>query len=238
VGPQGSGKTTHARLLSQMLRTYTNVCLTHLNSHAFPHILFTRVMDTVVCRLFHSCIKSKFYENLPPTTLAPPKLYIAVFPIILLIHMLSYVISRYKLSAYLQKCNVIIDQEGYLIKQASDIFWLASYARLRLNKRIWEMLIKFLLYMILHIAELAKKYNVLIVLLHCDYKILVERYYKRRKVEPHCYVNFQYRFYSTIVQILKHIVINLRFITVFTDKPLEQPSKIWYHYKFNDLELN
>ena len=222
VGPQGSGKTTHAKLLSQLLNKYGNVCVVALNAHSFTHILFTQLMDSVICKLFYSCIKSKFYENLPPITMASPKLYRVLFPFLTLIHMLAYSRARSKLFAYLKRCDIVIDQEGYVFKQLADISWLARYAELYLNDKIWKLFIKFLLRLTTNIAELTKKHNIIVILLHCDYRVLVERYYNRGRVEPYRYINFQYRFYHAVIKMLTRIVTNLRFIVVSTDKPIQQ----------------
>lgn len=202
VGPQGAGKTTQAKLLLKYVR----------QSNKERVILVRLIHYTMLRPIFISIIKLfkktyiKFYENKLFTEAPSPRLLKAVFPLLLTLHLVSFIVSSILFNLYTFSRDYLIEDEGYVFKQLADILYEAKYCKADLTNFISN----FILSIIIRRACALARRCVLVYLRIYDHEILKKRYLlqKRLYIEPADYILFQTAVYNTLVKGHKAIILD------------------------------
>jgi hypothetical protein len=71
-------------------------------------------------------VKNKFYADLPSLVAPSPELYKKSVFFIISLHLLNYILSQIKLSLLKIKNDIIIDDDGYLLKALADLHYPIS----------------------------------------------------------------------------------------------------------------
>jgi hypothetical protein len=198
VGPQGSGKTTQALLLSKRLESDGFHVLTTTLSYSpiFQSIFIQLTRRASGTRAF----KSGFYENQPAYVAPNPEIMKKNFGLSILLQLTGYVFSRIKLAAVAPLYDVVIDHEGYVIKQIADFSCLAAGAKIE-PKSTAEKFLKFFEHFLL--GSLGKQ-RFVILYLSAEHEALKPRYVKRNSsIEPVGYVDFQNGVFDRLVPVLQ-----------------------------------
>jgi hypothetical protein len=198
IGPQGSGKTTRARLLVERLYARgVRACVIKMVDYTVFHLWFIRFINLLVR---DNVVLVRFYENLSPQRSASPNIFERLLPILALLHILGLILSLIKLMALraLRRCEVIVDDEGFVFKQLSDFYYLA----VSVSPGITSSKLSSVFLRVLLTAMIVVIRGGVIVHVSTPYEVLVERYKRRGVVEPRAYIEFQEGVYNTMRDIL------------------------------------
>ncbi|MEM1510753.1 MAG: hypothetical protein QW096_12880 [Thermofilaceae archaeon] len=197
IGPQGSGKTTQALLLKQSLMTHTHFKV-HL-TESIHYTLITRLWYRLIMALTRRKIRYRFYVDGPIQEFVEPTILRKLFPLDILIHIYSAVLSALKVRMLLLFHDIVIEHEGYILNQ---IAYIAFIHRKHISPRDVTRKLRMLF-------SLLPKRSV-IIMLHIDYEQLKSRYLKRGShIEPPYYVEFQSFMYDEVVKCLPRHVIQI-----------------------------
>lgn len=205
VGSQGTGKSYHAtkiynKLINNLSLLYKKVMLASLNFHAFLHVNLTRIIDNIICKALNACLNKRFYMDKPSITIGNPKLYYVFLPLFIILHTLAFLLTEAYIHILSKRNIVIIDQEGYIMKQIADLHYLVLYAQLSSKSICWKGLKKLYTFMIL---RLLRKQPMVIFYLYSDYSTLVRRYIERESpIEPPFYIAIQNTIFAIFLTIL------------------------------------
>jgi len=196
VGPQGVGKTTQATLLTSWLRLHNiEADVKGLIHYTVVHKLLLRII-TFIAKILDRYSLEKFYPDEPPGYSPTPEFMKAVFPILVYLYIVGMIMD---LSIFKLKRRVLIEHEGFLFKQAADLYYLARKYRL-LNSRSFSLFLKLALRLISSLDS-----TIVISLQISDYNTFVDRYVKQklngafwRKIEPWDYILLQQAVYRVL----------------------------------------
>jgi deoxyadenosine/deoxycytidine kinase len=186
VGPQGSGKTTQAKLLSENLKLRgLSVHVTSLSYSPLFQQLFLKFAKKVSgTRL----VESKFYEDIPTQTAPNIEIIGKTFGLELFLQLICLVFSQIKLAFLKPFSEILIDHEGYIIKQIVDLKGLANGTKINphsLTEKLSESFSRLLLRLII-------KRGIVVIYLEAEAESLKQRYRKRGShIEPTEFINFQ-----------------------------------------------
>lgn len=197
VGPQGSGKTTQALLLAQSLaaRKHTKVCITE----SIHYTIITKLWYQLIIFITRRRSSHKFYENGGIQEFVEPTILRKLFPLDVLIHILSAVFSLLKIYMLLLFYGTVIEQEGCILNQIVYIAFIHRkyISPISIAKKLGALF------------SLLPKRSV-IMMLRVDYEQLKRRYLKRGSyIEPSYYVEFQSFMYDEVVKCLPRRVIQI-----------------------------
>jgi deoxyadenosine/deoxycytidine kinase len=186
IGAQGSGKTTQARLLSKSLTdTGLRVQTTSLSYSPLFQELFiklaTKISGTHI-------VKAKFYEDAPARAVPNSNIIEKTFGLAIFFQFVSLVLSQIKLMLLRPSCDILIDHEGYLIKQMTDFKYLADTETWSpsITKEFAACFTQFLFNLI------GKQNSLILIYIKSMPEKLKPRYQKRGSyIEPAGFVNFQ-----------------------------------------------
>lgn len=216
VGPQGVGKSTHAKILSMKLKS-----LEDYNPHISTLVHYTIFHVSFVKSLFKLCktntVTIKFYEDLPPQPSPSPEVYKRLFSLLIFLHFIGYIISLAKYKLLKMFYRIIIEHEGFVFKQIADLGFLAAFAKVRHDEFAWTLLRKFSR---LLLSTLTKD-RVIIVRLETNLDTLKKRYSARPHIEPSHYIDFQNRIYRRIVKTLNTLP-NISVINMDTERVIAE----------------
>jgi deoxyadenosine/deoxycytidine kinase len=197
VGAQGSGKTTQARLLSKTLE-YRGKKV-HVTSLSYSPLFHCAFIKLAVKASGSNVVKTRFYEDKPAQASPNPKTVAKLLWVADLFQFSSFVLSQVKLAALKPFNKIIIDHEGYVLKQIADFICLAGDAQKATGskpKKSAGTLTGFLL------RSLAKN-RVVLFYLKAEHASLRPRYAKRgTAVEPAGYTDFQNSFFENLLSAL------------------------------------
>ncbi|MBE9391236.1 hypothetical protein IOK49_03995 [Fervidicoccus fontis] len=210
IGPQGSGKTTLAKLLVEELRAQGfRPCIVKMIDYTMFHILFLRFVNRLV---WDNVVYVKFYENLPPQKSASPTIFRRFLSLLVVLHMFGLVMSLLKLRLFrlVRRCRIIVDDEGFIFKQLPDLLFLVAYSKPGVRE--------------LKLAGMFSKLSVVlarntlrggvIVRVKAPYSVLRERYARRGLIEPRSYIEFQDRVYDIVLRYLSVLCNDCRHVEV------------------------
>ncbi len=210
VGPQGSGKTTLAKLLVREFRARGfKPCIVKMVDYTIFHILFIRFVNRLV---WDSVVHVKFYENLPPQKSASPTVYRRLLLLLIVLHTFGLVMSLLKLRLFrlVRRCRIIVDDEGFIFKQIPDLLYLVAYSKPGVRElKLVRMFFKFLIVL----ARSTLRGSV-IVRVRAPYSVLRERYARRGLIEPRSYIEFQDRVYDIVLRYVPVLYNDCRHIEV------------------------
>lgn len=194
VGPQGSGKTTQALLLSKTLKAKgLKVKVTSL-----PHAaVFQRAFIEFAKKVSGSrAIKTRFYENQPAQTTPSPEIIGRILCVSVFLEFASFVLSQVRLASFRLFCEVLIDDEGFVFKQIADMNALTGSVKINpdgFTQRSLDGLVRLL-------RRSVSKGRITVVYLRCESDCLKPRYLKRGSpVEPSAYLDFQTRVFDGLM---------------------------------------
>jgi len=199
VGAQGSGKTTQAHLLLQRLKSQgLDVRITSLSYYVIFQLKF---MEFLKKASGTHTIKVKPYENLQPHIDPAPEMYKSFFGLLIALHLFSFFLSRIKQMVLRPFYGVIIEHEGYIMKEIADLDYLVN--RSNINPR--SITSKLLEKMKVLLLSPLKKYPVVIIYFEGQPGFLKPRYLRRSSgIEPSDYIYFQNMIYDKLISILGH----------------------------------
>jgi thymidylate kinase len=119
VGPQGTGKTTQAYLLLDLLKSKG---LSGRVISFSQHALLQKLAGKFLVKISGSnAVRNKFHENLSAELSPSPEVYKKLHVFLIGLHVLNLAFVKV-LTAFSQIFfNVVIDSEGYSIKQLADL---------------------------------------------------------------------------------------------------------------------
>lgn len=197
VGPQGSGKTTHARLLCKKLQSLRwKTCCASLTHYTFFHLKLTNLLRQL-CR--NERFKITLCEGTPPETSSNSEIYRKLFGLLVLSHLVSFALSFALLKLLLFFYERLLEDDGYVLKQIADLYYFANIAKIDRHSiagRLSKTLVRLLL------SSLAGK-KLIIIHLEVDSTNLQYRYIERKThVEPSNYIDFQNGIYAKLSLVL------------------------------------
>jgi ABC-type multidrug transport system fused ATPase/permease subunit len=184
IGPQGAGKSTLARLLMKKL--------TH---EGFT----TRIVKLIDYTIFHRTYLKVLISLTKNTDLS--RVFSKLFPLFIFLHFAGSLISAVKiiLSKLMWKCNVIIEDEGFIFKEIADIYFTA-YITDSLKTKINQRTAKLLLIFLLTIGRKVVGRHVITIYVNAPYDTLKVRYSKyKRRMEDKRYIIFQNYIYNKLM---------------------------------------
>jgi len=194
IGPQGAGKTTHARILSKWFkRLNRDAHVTSLTHYTVFHLGFIRLLG-LLCKT--NVVKVRFYEDLPPQPFPSTEIYRRLFPLLIFLHFIGFTLSLIKLRLLMFLHEIIIEHEGYIFKQLADLNFLAMFIKLRPDAVAGGLLKRFNMM----ILNMLLNDEVLIVRLRVGVNVLKKRYINRPHIEPTHYILFQERVYNITIK--------------------------------------
>ncbi|MEM4005299.1 MAG: hypothetical protein QXM43_06645 [Desulfurococcaceae archaeon] len=211
VGPQGAGKTTHARFLSRELRSLGyDVRVTSLIEYTVFHLKFIGLLNRI-CKT--NIVTVKFYADLPPQPSASPEIYRRLFSLLILLHFTGYLMSLIKYRLLRVFHRVLIEHEGFIFKQIADLHFMAGYAKVKLNSVTGRLLKRFNALLL----SVLLKDRVIVIRLEADISSLQQRYIGRPHIEPAHYLSFQNTIYEKLLKWLSSLY-NIKVLNINSDR--------------------
>jgi len=210
IGPQGSGKTTLAKLLIRELAAQGfRFCIVRMIDYTILHIWFIKFVNWLAR---DNIVFVKFYENLPPQKSASPTIFRRLLLLLIVLHMFGLVMSLLKLRLFrlVRRCRVIVDDEGFIFKQLPDLLFLVAYSKPDARElKLARMFLKFSLALARDIVKGGT-----IVRVRAPYSVLRERYARRGLIEPRSYIEFQDRVYDIVLRYVPVLYNDCRHVEV------------------------
>ncbi|ADY01287.1 hypothetical protein VMUT_1081 [Vulcanisaeta moutnovskia 768-28] len=210
IGPQGSGKTTLAKLLVEKLRAQGfRPCIVKMIDYTIFHILFIGFINWLVR---DNVVFVEFYENLPPQRSASPEVFKRFLPLLVLLHMLGLIMSLLKLRLFrlVKGCEIIVDDEGFIFKQLPDLLFLIAYSKPSTREfKLARMFSKFSV-----ILARSTLRGGVIVRVKAPYSALRKRHARRGLIEPRSYIEFQERVYDAVLRYVPELYNNCKHVEV------------------------
>jgi DNA polymerase III delta prime subunit len=198
VGPQGVGKTTQAILL---LRYVKHFCRRRVRLIELTHyVILHRIFASIVKLLGKTYIK--FYEDASFTEAPSPRLLKTLFPLLLVLHLISLIISNVSLNLKHKILQAsVIEDEGYIFKQLADIFYTAYYCGAVLTSPINYTLLS----IIIRKMYTPTRKCIIVYLRTLNHEILRKRciLQGRRHIEPAQFILFQTAVYDVLMNNLR-----------------------------------
>lgn len=195
IGPQGAGKTTQAKLLARHMQ---RICNTKVKTIKLIHYSILHKLYFSILKIFKR-MRVKFYEGHPYTEVPSRKLFAALFPLYLLLHLLGFAISSMLFTLFKKiSRGYVIEDEGYIFKQLADLLYTALFYKIDLSK---NSMLKFILDILIRKVRLMFNYTTVVYLRTTNHKILRKRYItqKRGLIEPLHYVLSQIATYDVLI---------------------------------------
>ncbi len=195
VGPQGSGKSLQALIISKLFKAKVIKAI----PYTLIHLLWIKAIVNLA-KIVGKTISVKVYEDAPPITLPTPALSKRLMPLYILMHIVTLFIDNMILFLRLlgARSAIVIEDEGFIYKHLADLLYWCRDVRTRDTYLLLKIFINLALrslYLVHHKSILFFVY---------DYDILRLRYWKqreydrRRKVEQRNYIVFQLALYKAI----------------------------------------
>jgi len=218
IGPQGAGKTTQALFLKCKLANTGKVIVTSLINYTFLLHEFQDFLATF------QGVRIKYFEDRPAIKAPNPLLLKKLLPLVILVHIFGYVISLIKLRVLTLKYDIVIEQEGFVFRQISDLYYLIymleNYWKADISTRSLKMS-RFLFDFFL--TSLPEN----MILVYLDSKNLRERYKQRASpIEPEHYIQISRLVFEKIYNFLKNHACSRKVILIKICDAAETPKNI------------
>jgi len=204
IGPQGAGKSTLAKiLLKKLAYEGFNTCSIRLIDYTIFHRIYIKMLVLLAKSVF-----AKIFSRL---------LLFFVF-----LHLVGLLISIIKFNFYMftRRCDVIIEDEGFIFKNLADVYFvvnITSSLKLKINCEIMKLFLR--LWFIT--GRMIMNKRAIIIDVEAPYEVLKIRYMRdERKIEDRRYIVFQSSFYKIILNRINAICKNKcqEFFIETTDK--------------------
>jgi DNA polymerase III delta prime subunit len=183
IGPQGAGKTTLARLLTRKLMCKGfRMCNIRLIDYTIYHYIYLKVLISIAKNVDFAEVFSR------------------LLLLFIILHFIGSSISilKFALLRFIWRCEVIIEDEGFIFKEIADIYFtlgITNSLRAGANQHIVRSFLKYLF----SIGRKSMK-NTILIYVNAPYSILKMRYERnRKKVEDRRYVAFQDSIYKLLL---------------------------------------